>query len=251
MNLSKYPTKDNQIPVLSRKDLSAIAMDVLSEHAKETLSSPQPTDIEALIEDEFYLDIKRESIFRQEKPVIGMCAFFDASIRIPSDDPSGYSVVLELQEGNIVIEESLERLKKYHRARNTMAHELSHWILHRAYFTGAKGQLSFRKQPAIACRDEAVSGTEKKAYGFYTDLDWLEFQANCMGAALLMPEKTFRQAFLEECQDNHLGRDYLIAGQDLIAENLIVRSLMNVFCVSRQSAAIRLKELGLLVYANA
>ncbi len=248
MDLSQYDTNDNGIKILSRKQLSGIGMDVLSEYMPKVLKEPCAVDIEKLIEDEFALDIKAKSIYRDDNPVIGMCAFFDGKVEIPSNDPNGRSEVIELYEGNIVVEESLFRLKMYHRLRNTMAHELAHWILHRGYFSPDKGEYSFRK--VVACRESVVNGERKMGNRLSSDNDWLEFQANCLGAALLMPQEPFKRAFKEECLDNHIGSDYIISGKDPMAEYLIERSLMNVFKVSKKSAHIRLKELGLLVYGE-
>jgi Zn-dependent peptidase ImmA (M78 family) len=79
----------------------------------------------------------------------------------------------------------------------------------------------------------------------WTDEDWMEWQANGIAPRILMPRETVGAAFERfklECCENPF-----IAANLIPPERWIIEQLAAFFQVSKQSAEIRLKELGYLL----
>ncbi|GGE27183.1 ImmA/IrrE family metallo-endopeptidase [Streptococcus himalayensis] len=110
------------------------------------------------------------------------------------------------------------------RRSNTIIHECFHWYKHRHYFA-LKDLLE---------SDQSVYGDMKMARY------WLERQAKAITPRILMPKKMFlkkAQALIEDWQ-TYSQLSYLVILEHVILE------LASFFQVSRQSAKIRLVELG-------
>ncbi len=69
-------------------------------------------------------------------------------------------------------------------------------------------------------------------------VDHAEFQANYLGAALLMPRDPFSQAFTEPAPEGWRSLDER-------RKRRVVREVAGTFEVSKQAAAIRIKNLEL------
>lgn len=96
---------------------------------------------------------------------------------------------------------------------------------------------------AIACR----CPTEEKDEAFnqqWNDEDWMEWQANGIAPRILMPKETVPIIFnnlLEDSENNPF-----IASNLISKTKWIIEQLAGFYQVSKQSAEIRLHELGLL-----
>ena len=79
------------------------------------------------------------------------------------------------------------------RYRFTLAHEVSHWLIHRPFHSPTNKQYECRtvNQSYIACRSADIEN--KKHINKY-DTDWQEWQADSLASALLMPQNTFTDA---------------------------------------------------------
>lgn len=96
-------------------------------------------------------------------------------------------------------------LKQNNRYKFTLAHETSHWILHRQKMIGYEGQIDFgmllnknelKEDSYIKCLNRNVNpyyiNTKLK-----DDIDWIEWQANYFASAILMPKKIFCEKYIE------------------------------------------------------
>lgn len=110
------------------------------------------------------------------------------------------------------------------RLSNTIIHECFHWYKHRHYFSLKK-----------------LLGADKFVYGDMGQARyWLERQAKAITPRILMPKTMFLKKAQDLIED---WQTYSTLGYLAILEH-VISELANFFQVSRQSAKIRLVELG-------
>jgi Zn-dependent peptidase ImmA (M78 family) len=126
---------------------------------------------------------------------------------------------IEVNRGTVIISNHLLDPKNHGRMKYTYAHELGHWELHKN--TGI-----------VLTRCKSSIG---KWYRPKTDAEWLEWQADCFAASLLMPAETFKNAFQR------------MAGQTVFSiKDYVIPYMAQTFQVSKQAAAIRARHLFLV-----
>jgi hypothetical protein len=168
----------------------------------------QSVPIEQIVED-YGLDIDYMRL-TYNRDFLGQMIFADSSVAYFDPDDDKYKTV-DVTAGTMIIESTLlDRPQSYGRYRFTLAHELAHWILHKKIFTDTTAVAAYHKS------DER----EKNA---------IEWQANYLAAAILMPAALVKRAF-----NNARGE-----------KGDIVKKLAKTFEVSKQAMQIRIKELGL------
>ena len=121
-------------------------------------------------------------------------------------------------------------------------HEASHFILHQPYFDKLKNsnnRITYNKT-FVACSKVGDSGLAPR-----TESEWLEYQADALAAALLMPKKTFTSYAID------LFRKYGVQGRHITSQANrknynIIEDISQKFMVSKQAAQIRLTHLGLI-----
>jgi Zn-dependent peptidase ImmA (M78 family) len=137
----------------------------------------------------------------------------------------------------VIIDNSLLEDEREHRYRYTMGHEGGHDILHRDFFSYNPNQLSMFDQelePMIKCRAVPVNG-KPKPLSEWDDKDRMEWQANYLSSALLMP-KPMVLKLIQSCPYK----------KDSFIDALYVHEVVATFNVSWQAAEIRLKGLGII-----
>jgi Zn-dependent peptidase ImmA (M78 family) len=121
--------------------------------------------------------------------------------------------LLRVNAGTMLIEASLlEDDKCYGRLRFTLAHELSHWLIHKKIFSG--------------------TGEAAALYNANKDDDATEWQANYLATAILMPNGQIKRCFYalrHKCK----------------GQAQFVCEMAKVFEVSKKAMEIRLKDFSL------
>ncbi|TAM80970.1 MAG: ImmA/IrrE family metallo-endopeptidase [Acidobacteria bacterium] len=119
--------------------------------------------------------------------------------------------------------------------RTTLTHEFSHVHYHGPLFEleRSRGE-SFEdgRNKTWVCKRDHVEGHRKR--------DWTEWQASYCSGALLIPKRALREAVKE-----FLGSHELIPGQvmrDTLDEIELVSEVVRRFAVSREAAAVRLRQ---------
>ena len=166
--------------------------------------------------------------------VLGVTAYRDAEYAVNAGD---VMKIIPLKSNQVLLDRSLavfsDNVVGTRRRRFTLAHECAHQILF---------QLEAPEVQA-ACRSKyravAYSLRELKSHE-----DWNEWQANALGAALLMPEDRLKAAFRKMCGDKPLTA---FGGCLTQRAWLLIGHLSSAFNVSFTAMKIRLKKLGLLV----
>ena len=193
--------------------LDVIARKVITQYDPSLLHSPAPIPVESIMERIYGLTIEYQHL-RKNGRVLGETVFEDAMIPIYEHrNNEGYKLI-PVKAGTVLIDISLINDRSDGRFRYTCAHELSHWVIDKNYFT----QLG-----------ETAAMTKKAVRSSETDTA-VERQADRLACRLLMPKGTLKMAF-------HQTRGQ---AKDMTA------ALAGFFGVSRQSMQIRLNELGLL-----
>jgi len=236
-----YPQKQNGMFILQKNQFDDIASMILQAYQPWALDYPQPIDIVNLAEEGLFLTIKNRML-DFSAAVLGMTVFEDVE-DVPCLDDMYQSIKIPLPGGTIVIHSQLSGYERKARRRFTIAHECSHWVLHRAYHSPTKQKYHFRIQrsPYIACRSPNI---ECQRHNLVTDDDWEEWQADSLAAALLMPLMPFRhfaEGLIRTC-----GMRYLTDGKVTRDYVEIIEEIADRFTVSKTSVKIRLKQLGLI-----
>ena len=118
------------------------------------------------------------------------------------------------------------------RINNTLAHECFHWWRHRNYFNYKRVQ---EQSAEFGIRCEKNAPRKDADSGQWTDVERMEWQARTIAPKILMPRKATRKKIEELYQEE---------GSSPAATGKVVDRLAEFFKVSRQSAAIRMTELG-------
>ena len=196
--------------------LEAIARKVISQHDPHLLSTIAAIPVEIIMEKVYGLTFEYQYI-RKYAQILGETVFEDAEIPIyERRNNEGYKLIF-VKAGTVIIDASLLGKRNIGRLRFTCAHELSHWVIDREYFT----QLG-----------ETAAMTIKTARSSDTS-EAIERQANRLACRILMPKCTIKSAFYQffKITPNSIALTAYIAG---------------IYAVSHQAMDIRLRELGLI-----
>lgn len=240
----EYPMFPNGMYCLRKGDFDTIASMVLGEYLPDALEKPQPVDIDHLINNCFYLDVKKVHI-TLEGHILGMMVFEDTKWEYY--DRMYRPVVEELKEATMMIDLSLSGDKNLPRERFTKAHETSHWICHRSLHSYDKIPYEFRRASAIACRDTSIERYKYNEEFKRSESDWEEWQADCLAAALLMPKDPFINLSQQVIENCGIRNGILVKGYNIEASKRAISIISKYFMVSRKATQIRMSQLGLLV----
>jgi len=249
----RYRSKSNGVPVLSKADMDSIAEFILRDYNEKVLSEPSPLDIDRFAE--FYVGLQMDyQDLTHNRSILGMMVFNNC--KVPVYDASKQEAkYISVSEGTALIDNSLLDEDQRRRGRFTVGHETSHWIFHRKkYRRKNENQLSLfggiedKTKPVIICKTVNVEGIAQKN-NFSSDDNWIEWQADYMSSALLMPKVTFTMAVQKLFKKVGIQGEFYEKGKDSDLDLWVgemPRYLADIFDVSIQAAAIRLKTLKII-----
>lgn len=126
----------------------------------------------------------------------------------------------------------------------TLAHELGHLALHRNV------SIEYEEKDNLDKTDETVLEEQQEEDILKEEVDWLEWQANAYGSALLMPKIIFESALVATQQSMGISRvgRILVDSQpvNLVDFYSIISKLATFFHVSQTAAEYRLRKLDLV-----
>lgn len=210
------------VPIIYKKDIDSIAAGFLMKYFPEALEKPMPLPVEDIAELSMGLEIDYVSL-GEDKDILGMMIFSDGEVQV-YDREKGRYIRRHYRKGSLLVESSTLEFRG--RDRFTIAHEMIHWELHQLRFMAVNPG---DRSAARACRCGAQTLMSPR-----TSEEWIEWQADSLAAAILMPENMFRKKALE------LG-----AVDRNAQESSLIDCLAGCFGVSRKAAKIRMKNLGL------
>jgi hypothetical protein len=165
---------------------------------------------------------------------LGLTCFQDGKI-IVWDETRTNPYPLDVEKGYIFIDKAVLEDEIEGRVRFTLIHECSHYILHPRFYYKKPGE----ETPKIECLVYHIDNWERNAP--MTDDEIREWQANRLGAALIMPAKTTRMLMAESL---NIGADELMT--DYLSDDFI-EDMAGVFVVSKSAMRNRLRDLDLLL----
>ncbi len=211
-----FRTKKNGVPILSKDEIEYIAEAVLQDYNPKLLDNPGVLDVEHFSECYASLEMDYQDL-THDRSILGMTVFNNCYIPV-YDPENDRAKKIPVDEGTILIDNSLLEDDQLRRGRFTLGHEASHWLLHRQIYVVNKNQISLfddleeEKQPVIKCRTTDIECVGKKR--LVTDDDWMEWQADYMASALLMPKKAFSKLVGGELKSAGIDDGYYQIGTD-------------------------------------
>ncbi len=230
------------IPVISRKQMDAIAENYLKDFCPECLKEPCPIDIDQFAME--YLHLGQDFQYLTKQGVyLGMMIFNDSDRVEVYDEERDEAKYISEKANTIIIDRSLLEPGQEHRYRFTVGHECAHSIFHgpmpsdpyqdylNLYFADSEQGIPMMFRCNLSDREFV-----KKANTLWTDKQWMEWQADVFSSSILMPKSTVKKAVdtIRPYTQPHTRRDELIS------------EVSRVFQTSRKAAEIRLEGLKLI-----
>lgn len=196
------------------------------------LTEPQAMDVDDFAEFQLGAIIDFANL-SQDGQTLG-CTCFNDGILMVWDDSRTMEIPLDVLKNYIFVDKALLDSEVEGRVRFTIIHECAHLILHPRFYYQKSGVII----PQIDCTVYHIEEWTKRPP--LSDEDIREWQANRLGAALIMPSKTVKMLFAER-----LGVSLDAISPVYISEPLI-KEIADVFQVSKSAMSKRLRDLGLM-----
>ena len=217
--------------ILSQNDIEVIGESLLSDYKKRSANGDKlPFDIDAFARNYLKLDIRHKKLSDYGK-ILGLTTYKDVELELEFKSGNEFITV---PEDTILLEERLQSFDSRRRERFTVAHECAHQVIARMD----------EKQTGSSYRKELISCGKYSCRQLKTAEDWSEWQANSLGAVLLMPRKWI-------FADMNVGfkpfRPTLYGRQFNSLDYQRIKSMSDRFSVSITAMIVRITELGLIV----
>ena len=236
MYTPNFRKKRTGVPVLSKNDIDIIGERFVADFCPKAMKTPMAIDIDAFAQD--YLGLKQDFQYLTHNGVyLGMMIFNDTK-KVPIYDPMTKEAdYISAKARTIIIDNGLLDDNQERRYRFTMGHEAAHDIFHSGYYGYDANQTNLfegESTPMVQCRIDS-SKLCNKLKTEWSDSDWMEWQANRLSSAILMPAGMVRQLIASHPEERSAFR-----------AAYWVMSVFHTFNVSIQAAEIRLRDLGLI-----
>lgn len=237
-NRAKNPLDDSLVPYIPYERLDEVATSFLEEFYPEALKITQygqdPIWVDPnILTERLGLTIKNQRI-REDSSVFGQIYFVDTEAEMYDSDTQN-NVIMKIEGKTIVVDPYMYLLRNLGSVNNTIIHECVHWVKHRKVFELEKLYNSAASHISCEVKGGAISTISKKS------TEWMEKQANQLTPRIQMPAEPFRikanqyiAQFMRESNARHTV--------DVMEQ--VIMALETTFAVSKQSAKIRLVELG-------
>lgn len=230
-----FITNRNGVPILHKSEIDIIGECFIRDFQPKVLSKPEPVDIEAFVE--YYLGMATDFQFLSHNGIyLGMTVFNDTD-KIPVWCPeTNRAEYVSARARTIIIDNRLLEKNQHHRYRFTVGHEGSHDIFHTGVYASNPYQTSIfdsEQMPVIQCRLDSGRGRGDPRY--WNDKDRMEWQADRLSSALLMPASAVR-----------LVAERYGSTRSPIRNAKVINDMVEIFDVSTEAVVYRLKDLGLI-----
>lgn len=235
-DISHHKVDGNGIPILSASELENIGDALIKDFCPEVISKPQEVDIEAF--SELYMGFKQDFQYLSHCGfIMGMMVYDDTDF-IPVYNPQkNEAEYVHADKGTVIIDSMLLEKNQEHRYRFTLAHEAAgHGVLHSSLLKSKENNSvsGSNEHNWLQCTNKTVQAGKAVA-GEKSSIDWMEWQANSLASAVLMPRLSIRNV-LKNCDIYEMNDpDYACC---------IILHVAQLFNVSEQAALIRLQKLG-------
>ncbi len=209
------------------------AIEILSAYKDgELLRKPMAMDVDHFAEFHLKATIDFANL-SQDELTLG-CTCFNDGILMVWDDGRENEYPIDVERGYIFIDNHVLEYEVEGRVRFTIIHECSHWILHKRFYYQKPGC----PIPKINCSVYHIENWTKRPP--MTDEDIREWQANRLGAALIMPAPTVKMLMADKLK---VKVDNLSA---VCVSERFIQEMADVYNVSKAAMTKRLRDLDLL-----
>lgn len=219
---------------MSRAELDEISEGLIKVYAqKHSNKVSQYIDIEHFITQFLSLTIEYASFAEDDSSKMGFLADGETPLLIYQN---GKIVPFVFPKDTIVLDKFLLSEKEQGRRRFTLAHEASHYILGRMYAMPCAGRFH-------AEYDKERSYSKEELAQMFAAVEW---QADTMGASLLMPKRIIENALAKYNRSQPIK----IYGDNTLTQRDkgVIRKMAYYIGVSYTAFFIRLREMNLLDY---
>ncbi|MCL5058312.1 MAG: hypothetical protein M1130_10075 [Actinobacteria bacterium] len=227
---------NNLVPVISKAKFDDEATAFLSKYCPEALETPMAVPIKDIARKKLGLTILEKRL-TEDFSILGQMCFTGGLAEIYDRENDEYHEI-KVKAGTMIIDPDTLLKRNLGCMNNTIAHESVHWVKHRNYHI-LQSVLDGKSAVAFRCPAEQKDERFKKEWA---DEDWMEWHANGIAPRILMPIQTVGSTFerlMTESQANPF-----IAANLMPPTRWVIEQLADFYKVSKQSAEIRLKELG-------
>lgn len=228
----------NLVPIIQKNDFDTIASDFLKQYYPQALAKPIVVPIEDIALQSLKLQIRRVHL-SEDLSILGQIFFNSGNAEVYHKD-SDEIVYETVNKGTMFIDPDVAVERGAGSERNTITHECVHWHIHRHYHAI---QIIAGGEKAVARRCPVKSPSEQFK-SKWTAEDWMEWHANGIAPKILMPQFPFMD-YVKKHPLYIQARKRNQAMSSIYAD-LLVDDLADLFQVSKQSASLRLSELGLV-----
>ena len=221
---------------MSRAELEEISEGLITAYANKFSNRViQSIDIEHFITEFLMLRIEYAFFAEDDAGRIGFLADGATPLLVHQD---GKIIPFVFPKDTIVLDKFLLAEKEQGRRRFTMAHEASHHILSKMYAMPSEGRFH-------AEYDSERSYSKEELAQMFASVEW---QADTMGASLLMPRRIIENALAKYNQSNPIK----VYGDNTITskDKAVIRRMAAYIGVSYTALVIRLRDMGLFEYHN-
>ena len=220
-------TQIEEIAVAVMKDFNDFFFGEKTGRKKEDL---QGTPIDQLAKDYLGLSVSFAHL-SSDGNLCGLTAYADTEFVL---EENGQSKTIFLKQNQVILDMSFITPGQVRnlcgKRRFTLAHECAHQILYQMQSEEVKA----------SCRKKYAAHTAYSLRDLKTKEDWNEWQANVLGAAILMPQDQIDLAMWYFSASNKL-KNY--GGYFDYKDHMVLKTICQAFGVSKSAAIIRLKEL--------
>lgn len=227
---------DNLVPILQKSEFDDVATNFLVKYYPQALTTPMMIPIEEIAVQTMKLQIKRFHL-SEDLSVLGQVFFSAGSAEIYNKDTDEF-VYEHVDKGTMFLDPDVATERNIGSERNTIAHECTHWHIHRSYHA-VQIMAGGEKAVAFRCPTEPPS---ERLQAKWTNEDWMEWQANGIAPKILMP----KDMFIQHVSVHDLYSKIKSERMGSLYQDLLIEDLSDFFQVSKQSASIRLSELDLI-----
>jgi len=221
--------------IYSAERLESKALEILQKYKDgKLLLAPQAMDVDDFAE--FHLNARIDFANLSQDGLTLGCTCFNDGVLMVWNDTRTKEIPLDVERGWILIDNEILDCEVEGRTRFTIIHECAHWILHPRFYYQKPGE----KIPRIKCTIYQVE--DKNGRLPMTDDEIREWQANRLGAALIMPANTVKMLLADK-----LGLNDINVLSPVNYSDSLIREMAAVYNVSKSSMSIRLKTLNLLL----
>jgi Zn-dependent peptidase ImmA (M78 family) len=225
------------VPILSKDGIDTLGEAFVRDFNPDAMAEPLPLDVDRFLCD--YLGMVQDFAYlSNDGRYLGMTVFNDTRRVIVYDPERNEADYMPARAGTVIIDNTLLADGKEHRYRFTMGHEGGHGILHTDYFAYDPDQMCFEdtgREPVIQCRADAPSILRRKSAAQWTPEDRMEWQANRLSSALLMPRSMVYRLVRSLPQEKSVDFDIMA-----------ILTVADTFNVSNEAAQYRLLDFGLI-----